>query len=74
MGRYRNQRFNGKQIVQHLEQAPPHTLAWTARHTPNPPEYPYIVDKFRDPTQFFHTGSSAMGDAAAWTDFHTAFA
>jgi hypothetical protein len=74
MGRYRHAHYNGRTLVQHPEVVPPHTLAWTAHHTPHPPPTPYWNDKVHEPQYYFHSGSSALGDATAWTTFHTAFA
>jgi hypothetical protein len=73
IGCFREKRYNGKTMIQHREQVPPHEMIQMAHHKPNPPNQELFNDKYKLKPQFYHSGSQFAGYKDTWVKFHANF-
>mmetsp|Transcript_17255 Transcript_17255/g.32725 ORF Transcript_17255/g.32725 Transcript_17255/m.32725 type:complete len:440 (-) Transcript_17255:2765-4084(-) len=74
IGSFRNGKYNGMKILQHVDVIPPKTLLWMAHHPPNAPPNPIWNDKRSEGQYYFHSGSQGAGSKDAWLEYHQKFA
>jgi hypothetical protein len=73
MGCFRNQQYNGKTLILHRDQVPPHEMIQMAHHEPNPPAQRFFNDKYKHASNFYHSGSQMAAYVDTWKKFHEYF-
>jgi hypothetical protein len=73
MGCFRNDKYNGKTMILHRDQVPPHEMIQMAHHEANPPAERFFNDKYKHKSNFYHSGSQMAGYADTWKKFHEYF-
>jgi hypothetical protein len=73
IGCFRNTRFNGKTMILHRENVPPHEMLQMAHHKPNPPEEELWADKYHHKEHYYHSGSQFAAYKDTMNQFHEYF-
>jgi len=74
IGCFRDRSYNRQHVLQHPEVIPHGTVLWMAHRTPDPPpRSPIFANKMLLRKHFYHSGSQAAGQSAAWLEFHYRF-
>lgn len=73
IGCFRNSNYNGKTMIQHREVVPPTEMIQMAHHRPNPPNENLYNDKYKQKSNFYHSGSQFAAYKATWARFHEYF-
>jgi hypothetical protein len=75
IGCFRDSKYNGKTMVQHREQVPPHEMLQMAHHKPNPPPggQKLFSNKLKHMKHFYHSGSQFAAYKDTWQIFHEYF-
>lgn len=73
IGCFRVKKYNGKTMIQHRDQVPKSEMMQMAHHPPNPPTETLFNDKYKQKSNFYHSGSQAVAYASTWMKFHELF-
>lgn len=73
IGCFRNNRYQGKEMILQIPLIPQDRVLQMAHHDPEPPPYIWWNDKYKQGRFFYHSGSQMIGYRDTWIRFHQEF-